>query len=88
MADLYTRYHVRVGSKKRRTTVSLDSLLAELFTVKLGYDFDTEDGHTAVREAIQAMLDKRSKGYDSFTSSRVREFVIREIANPRLLNKI
>lgn len=49
------RYHVYLG--KKRTTISLDDILAELVALKLGKTPETEAAHAAVRRWLQAKID-------------------------------
>ncbi|MCX6131761.1 MAG: hypothetical protein NTX25_22210 [Proteobacteria bacterium] len=55
MFEKYTKFHMRVKQAKalRRTTVSIESTIAELLALRLGQSLDTADGHKAVRELIR-----------------------------------
>jgi hypothetical protein len=47
------RYHLRRNGGE--TTVSIDSILAELLALKLGRQPDAEDAHQAVRRSMPAI---------------------------------
>lgn len=49
-------YHVHIG--KKRTTVILAPALSELLTFKLGHEPQTPAGHQAVREWLQAEINR------------------------------
>ena len=55
MSMRYSKFHIRVkkGKGLRRTTVRVETLIAELFALRLGHSLDTAEGHTAVREWLQ-----------------------------------
>lgn len=85
--SMYERYHVYAGKKKkRRTTISLDSLLSSLFQIKLSGEYNTEESYAVARKKIQEYVDLAEA--ESFNSSVVRDRVICEIAQPKLLNKL
>jgi hypothetical protein len=50
----YERYHVRLG--ERRTTVSLDTLLSNLLSLRLGVEPETPEAHRTVCHWLQARL--------------------------------
>lgn len=52
---MLNRYHIYHGGK--RTTVSLDHILADVMALKLGKTPDTSEAHSAVRKWLQARLD-------------------------------
>jgi hypothetical protein len=45
------RYHVRLG--RRRTTVTVDTIVAEYLALHLGIEPGTVEAHSAVREWLQ-----------------------------------
>jgi len=54
--EYYATFHVMLG--KRRTTVSLDKILSELLSLKLGTVPNREDAHSAIRLYLQQKLDE------------------------------
>lgn len=80
------RYHVYIGKEKKRTTISLDNILSNLYQIKLTGEYNTEESYAAAREAIQKILDdNKSRHYHSAT---VRSYVIYAIADVKLLSKL
>ena len=51
-----TKYHVMLG--KRRTTITVNTMIANLLALKLGYAPETEEAYKALREYFQEKLDK------------------------------
>lgn len=83
----YTKFHIRVkdGKGLRRTTVSIESIIAELFALKLGHSLATGEGHTAVREWLQERQDEQKMNYTD--SGLFKRQMILEIADKALLKK-
>lgn len=55
VSDFQSAYHVTLGSV--RTTVTLDKILGDLLSLKLGVQPDAPEAHGAVRRWLQAELD-------------------------------
>ncbi len=56
----YTKFHVTIGveATARRTTVSIETYLAEALALKLGKQPQTPEAHAAVRKWLQEQQDK------------------------------
>ena len=50
-----TKFHVILG--KRRTTITVDTIIASLLALKLGYAPETKEAYKALREYFQEKLD-------------------------------
>ena len=55
---MHTRYHIYLGDK--RTSASLDNVLAALLALKLGETPETLEAHNAVRAWLQTQLDEEN----------------------------
>jgi hypothetical protein len=49
------RYHIRKGDK--RTTISVDNILSEVFAIKHGYKPNSQEAHEAIRKFAQGVFD-------------------------------
>jgi len=81
------RFHIFFG--KRRTTISVDSILSELMAIKLGAVPESEEAHRLLREWLQKKLPEKlgsSKGRKN-ASQWARRHMIEEIADKNLSNK-
>ena len=60
---LYTRFHIYVGkgTKRRRTTISVENYLAECLAIRLGEEPRSEDAHSAIRKFLQEAQDDHGK---------------------------
>ena len=67
-------YHVLLGT--RRTTVSLDKIIATLLSLKLGHDPKTQDAHSAVRAYLQEKLDHTNDPRRTSVSQWLRQEVL------------
>lgn len=87
MSNRYIKFHINVrqGKGLRRTTVSVESLIAELFALHLGHSLDTSEGHTAVREWLQERQDEQNMSYTD--SGLLKQQMIMKIADKTLLRK-
>ena len=87
MSERYTKFHIKVkqGKGLRRTTVSIESIIAELFALRLGYSLDTTEGHTAVREWLQVQQDEENMCYTD--SGLLKRKMHLEIADRGLVKK-
>lgn len=87
MSERYRKFHINVkkGKGLRRTTVSVESLIAELFALRLGHSLDTAEGHTAVREWVQERQDEQNMSYSD--SGLLKRDMIMNIADKTLLKK-
>lgn len=87
MSERYRKFHINVkkGKGLRRTTVSVETLIAELFALRLGHSIDTAEGHTAVREWLQERQDEQNMSYTD--SGLLKQQMIMEIADKTLLRK-
>ncbi|MFW7382332.1 MAG: hypothetical protein ACOH5I_26280 [Oligoflexus sp.] len=84
---MYSRFHIYVkkGRGKRRTTLSLETILADLLAIKLGHDPDTREGHSAVRAWLQEMQDEQATS--DLQTTLIKKYVILEITQKRLVDK-
>jgi hypothetical protein len=79
------RFHLRRGGQE--TTVSIDSILAELLALKLGRQPDDEDAHQAVRLWLQDRLDKSIDPDRIHLSQWLQARIVEEIASWELREK-
>jgi hypothetical protein len=80
------RYHVyRTANRQQRTTVTLDIIVSDLLSMKLGHTPGTETAHAAVRDWLQAEIDRDRTVSRLHLSQWLRERAIRAIADPALL---
>ena len=68
----YTKFHINVGVelKARRTTVSIETYLAEALALKLGKQPQTPEAHAAVRKWLQEQQDKEGTNLEPFLIKR------------------
>ena len=78
---MQNRYHIHFGNK--RTTIKLDSLLADFLAIKLGYQPDDTQAHRAVRTWLQEKLvaELGDNPIRKNASQWARRFVVREIVD-------
>ncbi len=74
-----------MGEGLRRTPVSIESLIAELFALRLGYSLATVEGHTAVREWLQLQQNEVNMSYTD--SGLLKRKMLLEIADKGLLKR-
>ncbi|QKK02737.1 MAG: hypothetical protein HND55_08810 [Pseudomonadota bacterium] len=77
------RMHIKLGDQ--RTTISADTILVAMLTIKLGHDPD--NAATVAREWLQARLPDKvgtDKGKGKRTSQAARELMIEAIADKKL----
>ena len=86
--ERYVRYHllVKQGRGLRRTTVSIESLIAELVALRLRHDLASREGHSAVREWLQEHHDEENMSY--VDSGLPKRQMLLEIADKTLLKKL
>ena len=84
---MYSRFHIYVkkGRGKRRTSLSIETVLANLLAIKLGYDPDTREAHSAVRLWLQEKQDEQNT--PDLQTTLIKKYVILAIAQKRLLDK-
>lgn len=77
------RFHIYTAEGKKRTTVSLHRMLAELIAIALGHQPDSREGHRATTQWLQQQfdqhLDTRYEGRQSishFMQSYALELVV------------
>lgn len=89
MAERYTRFHINVmttGKKPpRRTTISVETLVAELFALRLGFELESPEGHRAIREWLQEKQDEQKMDYAD--SGLLKRAMLLEVVDQKLLNK-
>jgi hypothetical protein len=88
MPDRYIKFHllVKKGRGLRRTTVSIESLIAELFALRLRHELASREGHGAVREWLQERHDEQNMSY--VDSGLLKREMLLEIADKTLLRKL
>lgn len=79
------RYHIQRG--ETRTTVTLDSTLCELLTLKLGASPDAKESHKMVRRWLQSTSEQESTQDINNLSQWLKRKAILHIADNRLLTK-
>jgi hypothetical protein len=77
------RYHVRLGI--RRTTVTVDTIVAEYLALHLGTEPGTVEAHSAVRQCPQRQLDDNNDPDRSRTSQWLLGQIVEAIARPSLV---
>jgi hypothetical protein len=86
MLKKITRYHVTFGTHK--TTISVDSMLSALLSIRLQKEPGTTEAKRAVTNFLQQILPKKlgeDKGAARSASFWARRYIIEEIADPQLL---
>lgn len=81
------RFHILFG--KKRTTISVDSILSEMMAIKLGAIPNSEEAHRLLREWLQEKLPEKlgvSKGRKD-ASQWARRHLIEEISDKSLSKK-
>lgn len=88
MSERCSKFHIKVkkGKGLRRTTVSIESIIAELFALRLGHSLDTAEGHTAVREWLQERQDEQNMSYTD--SGLLKQQMLLQIVDKSLLRKL
>ena len=76
------KYHIKLGLK--RTTVSLDKMLSDILSLKLGTVPESREAHATVREWLQAHLDRNGDIRQVRVSQWLHGKAIEEIASPDL----
>ena len=79
-----TRYHIYLGDK--RTTASLDSVLAALLSLKLGETPETPEAHSVVRAWLQERLDEASDPDRAYVSQWLQGEVVLSLTDKKLSN--
>jgi hypothetical protein len=77
------RYHVRLG--KRRTTVTVDTIVAEYLALHLGIEPGSVAAHSAVREWLQRQLDDNNDPGRRRTSQWLLGQILAALARPSLV---
>jgi hypothetical protein len=87
MAERYSKFHIKVkkGRGLRRTTVSIEGVVADLFALRLGHSLGTVEAHTAVREWLQDRQDEQNMSYAD--SGLLKQQMIMEVADRGLVRK-
>ncbi|HEY8272422.1 MAG TPA: hypothetical protein VIG33_16135 [Pseudobdellovibrionaceae bacterium] len=77
-------FHINFG--KKRTTLTVDSILSELMAIKLGVEPGSEDAHSAVRQWLQKTVpEKLGTGRGRKNASQwTRRYLIEEIADRKI----
>src|SRR5262245_27498222 len=75
------RYHVYIGKRRQRTTVSFDDIVADYLALHLGHEPDNVDAHSAVRAWLQSEIarddDPGRRGVSQWLLSRVFAALVR-----------
>ena len=79
------RYHIQRGNL--RTTVTLDSTLSELLSLKIGVNPDQKDAHSAVRQWLQTTSDQAANHDSSDFSQWLKRQAILYISDQQLVNR-
>ena len=68
----YKKFHLLVGkgTTARRTTISVESYLADSLAIKLGRIPNTPEAHSAVRKWLQEQQTKEGINYEPFLVKR------------------
>lgn len=79
----YTRFHVMVGrgTRRRRTTVSIETYLAEAMAIKLGQELGTPEAHSAVRAWLQEQQDNEGTKLQTYLIKRA---LVLEVMDKRI----
>jgi hypothetical protein len=80
--SLQDTYHITLG--KKRTTVSLDTILSVILALKLGTEPGTEEAHSAVRKFLQDMLDQHNDPKRRYVSQWLRTQLVLEIMDKKI----
>lgn len=86
---LQTRYHIHFNN--RRTTITVDSIISELLTVKLGLLPDDPGAHSAVRDWLEETLHEKlgdNVPGGNRISQYARIYAIEALAVKRLMDKV
>lgn len=78
------RYHLTLGRK--RTTVSLDTLVSDLLSIRLGALPQSPQAHGAVRAWLQQRLDQDNDPGRIYVSQWLREQAILFLVDTQLSN--
>jgi len=75
------RYHLTTF--KKRTTISMDTIISELIAIKLGFNFASKDTHTAVRKQLEKLIlpyhDPKSPYYNLYPINyRLTRFITKQ----------
>lgn len=79
------RYHINRGAT--RTTVTLDSTICELLSLKLGTAPDATESHKTIRLWLQSTSEKLSDGKTKNLSQWLKQKAVLYIADSSLLSK-
>lgn len=79
------RYHIQRG--EFRTTVTLDSTLSELLSLKIGIAPDQQDAHSAVRQWLQSLSDQKANHDSSNFSQWLKQQAILFISDQQLVTR-
>jgi len=68
----YKKFHLLIGTgaNTRRTTISVESYLADSLAIKLGMIPNTLEAHSAVRKWLQEQQNKEGGNYEPFLVKR------------------
>ncbi len=81
------RYHIWFG--KKRTTITVDTILSEMMAIKLGGLPGTKEAHRAVRLWLQDTLVSTLGNYEgrNDASQWARQYLIRAISDSKISKK-
>ena len=87
MSDNHYRFHIQY--KNKRSTVSVDTILAEMLAIKLGVDPDSNEFHSTVQKWLQDKIiaSLGDSGAKVSVSYFVRRYLVEEIADKTLSRK-
>lgn len=80
-----TKFHVNLG--KRRTTITVDTIISNLLALKLGYAPETPEAYKAIREYFQEKLDEGKDSGRVLVSYWLQEQALFELISPDTLKK-
>ena len=84
---MYSIFHIYVkkGRGKRRTSISIERVLADLFAIKLGYEPGSREAHSAIRLWLQERQDEQNSNEPE--SLIIKKELILQIAQKRLVDR-
>ena len=53
---MYSTIHYQLTILNKRTTISIDEIIADLIAIKLGFTSVTKDTHVAVRKQVEKLI--------------------------------
>lgn len=84
---MYSIFHIYVkkGRGKRRTSISIETILTDLFAIKLGYEPGSREAHSAIRLWLQEKQDEQNSNEPQ--SLIIKKELILEVAQKRIVDK-